>query len=98
MEKARIVKKVIDSTIKILMVISLVVRHFYELLKILTDIFRLIFDRGRVLLNAWCAKEKSEIPEKIYLKIPYFYCATSAIASNFTTHYAVYYYVHNQWE
>ena len=37
-------KKAKDRTIKILMVISLVVRHFFELLKIFTDVFRLAFN------------------------------------------------------
>ena len=37
-------KKAIDGMIKILMVISLVIRYFFKLLKIFTDVFRLTFN------------------------------------------------------
>ena len=44
MENTRIVKKAIVGAIKIPVVISLVIRHFFELLKIFTVVFRLTFN------------------------------------------------------
>ena len=43
MENTRLVKKAIDGAIKILIVILLVARYFFELLKIFTDVFRFKF-------------------------------------------------------